>query len=98
MTYRRHLALALIVVSATGLTLLGERLGDLDGITQLKYRTLDWRQTSTQVSLQPGVGSRESPITIVFFDEFSVTDTVLGTGLWEQPFPRSAIATGGSVG
>ena len=93
MKYQRLLALTLIVVASTGLTLLGETVGDLTGINQLKYRTLDWLQANTQESLQPGLGGRESPITIVFFDEFSVTDTVLGTGLWEQPFPRSAIAS-----
>jgi adenylate cyclase len=90
--YQRLLALTLIVVVSTGLTLFAEQIGDLTGINQLKYKTLDWRQINTQESLQPGIGTRESPITIVFFDEFSVTDPELGWGLWEQPFPRSAVA------
>lgn len=93
MKYQRLLVLTLIVVASVGLTVLAERLGDLTGITQLKYRTLDWRQSTTKEFMQAGVGDRESPITIVFFDAFSVTDSELGWGLWEQPFPRSMVAS-----
>jgi len=88
---QRLLALALIVVAAAGLTLAAKSGGSLTGINQLRYRTLDWRQINTGESRQPGMGSRDADVTIVFFDRFSVTDTLEGW-LWEQPFPRSEIA------
>ena len=93
MKLRRFLALALVVALAAGATLLANAGGELTGITQLQFRTLDWRQATTMESRQAGVGTRDSDVTIVFFDEFSVTDAELGWDLWEQPFPRSHIAT-----
>ncbi|GMV03864.1 MAG: hypothetical protein AMXMBFR53_01460 [Gemmatimonadota bacterium] len=91
MKLQRLLALALIVVASSGLTLLLGAGGSLTGVEQLRYRTLDWRQSTTVESRQPGMGARESDLTIVFFDELSVTDSVWGQ-LWEQPFPRAHIA------
>lgn len=92
MKAKRLLALALIVAASAGLSTLAERAGKLTGVDQLRYRTLDWRQTTTVESRQPGMGEREADITIVFFDEFSVTDPEMGWN-YEQPFPRAHIAS-----
>ncbi|MDP2957800.1 MAG: adenylate/guanylate cyclase domain-containing protein [Longimicrobiales bacterium] len=92
MKVQRLLALALVVVASVGVALLSDAFGGLTGISQLEYKTLDWRQTTTMESLQPGAGERESQVAIVFFDEFSITDPELGWA-WEQPFPRGHIAS-----
>ncbi len=87
----RYLALTLVVVASVAIALLAEWRGGLTGLRELEYKTLDWRQTTTAESFQAGMGDREAQIVIVFFDEFSVTDSVMGWA-WEQPFPRAHIA------
>lgn len=91
MRYQRSLALASIVAAATALTLLADHWGTVTGVTELEFKTLDWRQNSTVGSFRAGMGERDADIVIVFFDEFSVTDPELGWA-WEQPFPRAHIA------
>jgi adenylate cyclase len=85
---KRLLALALVVGLSAGVTMLAKAGGELTGITQLRFRTLDWRQASTVESRQPCEGCRPSDVTIVFFDEESVAGWD-----WEQPFPRGHIAS-----
>ncbi|NJD18401.1 MAG: adenylate/guanylate cyclase domain-containing protein [Gemmatimonadetes bacterium] len=92
MKAQRLLALALVVVASAAIALVAEWKGGITGISQLEYKTLDWRQTTTAESFQAGMGDRESRIAIVFFDEISVTDSVLGWA-WERPFPRAHIAS-----
>ncbi len=91
MKAKRLLALGLVVTVTVALALLADAVGGLTGIDQLRYKTLDWRQNTTVQSFQPGVGTDESDITLVFFDEFAVTDPEFGWA-WEQPFPRAHIA------
>jgi adenylate cyclase len=91
MKAQRLLALALVVVASVAVALLAEKKGGLTGLAQLEYKTLDWRQTTTEESFQSGMGDRDAQIAIVFFDRFSVTDSVMGWA-WEQPFPRAYIA------
>lgn len=91
MKVQRLAALGLIVGTAVGVTLLADRLGGITGVDQLRYKTLDWRQNATAESFVPGVGTEESPITLVLFDELAVTDPDAGW-VWEQPFPRAHIA------
>ncbi len=92
MKVQRLLALTLVVVASVGIALLAEWAGGLTGLRELEYKVLDWRQTTTAESFQEGMGERDAQITIVFFDEFSVTDSVMGWA-WEQPFPRAHIAS-----
>ncbi len=91
MTYRRFLALVLVVVVSAGLARLFGAFGGLTGVESLRYTTLDWRQRTTTESFEPEVGDRESDVVLVLFDEFSVTDPAFGW-VWEQPFPRDRIA------
>lgn len=90
MRSRRLLALGLIVLAGAALAGAAERFGGLTGLDALRYRTLDWRQITTAESFQAGRG-RESDIALVLFDEFSVTDSLMGWP-YEQPFPRDYIA------
>jgi adenylate cyclase len=91
MKSQRLLALALVVVASVGIALVAEWAGGLTGLRELEYKVLDWRQTTTAESFQAGMGDRDAQIAIVFFDEFSITDSVMGWA-WEQPFPRAHIA------
>jgi adenylate cyclase len=91
MKYKRFLALSLVAVASTGLALGADAIGGLTGIEGLRYKTLDWRQRTTFQSFQPGRGTRESDITLVMFNAYSVTDSVDGWP-YEQPFPRDYIA------
>jgi len=83
----RLLALAFIVVASAGVAVLLRAGGGLTGVDQLERRTLDWRQTTTMESFQPGRGQRGSEIVLLLFDSLTVAD-------WPylSPFPRAALA------
>ena len=91
MKRRRAVALSLVVVGAAGLAAGLAALGDLAGVGPFESYTLDLRQETTAESFLPGVGERESAITLVLFDEFSVLDSI-GGWPWLSPFPRQELA------
>lgn len=80
----------IVAVSAAMALLFGGPLGGI-GVRQFEAFTLDLRQQTTTVSFQPTVGTRESEVVLVLFDEFTVTDSVFGWD-WISPFPRAHIA------
>jgi len=85
---RRLIALGVIVLSAVATAaLLGDVLGGLTGVRSFEDFTLDLRQQTTPESLQPGLGSRESDIVLVLFDELSFLESP-----WLSPFPRAHLA------
>jgi adenylate cyclase len=87
----RVIALGFVVMASSLLAVGIESLGSLLGVTQFENYTLDWRQQTTPESFQIGRGERESDITLVLFDDFSVMDSIYGWD-WISPFPRSHIA------
>ncbi len=91
MKYRRLLALALIVVSSVVLATLANNYGGNTGVEALENRFLDrWQQTTAE-SFSAAGSKRESPITLVLFDEVSVTDSIDGWP-YMSPFPRRYLA------